>query len=230
VNPHPVTFEICLAFIKRRLKGFRRAPRADDEWDAFTEELQAAVVSVEHMQAVLQTFDEEMPTIRQIRDVAINLRPKFQTPPDQYAEWRRQFGPPSTMRVPVDEMAMHWQAFRDALYYVEGPGDSKSLGFWQASLLADAKDHPDSIAFVRDQARRLGWSAIMGLTSSPEPMPYTPPEWRRRGRGSDRGLALLVAPPPGTPITQSDIDRAREPRKTTEQVDRELDAWDDPDR
>jgi hypothetical protein len=225
---HPVTFDICMAFIKRRLKGFRRAPRADDEWDAFTEELQAGVVSVEHMQAVLQTFDEEMPTIRQIRDVAANLRPKFERVPDQYAEWRKQFGPPSTMRVPVDEMAMHWQAFRDALYYTEGSGDAKSLGFWEKALLEDSKEHPDSVAFVRDQARRLGWNEMMRFVSSPEPMPYTAPEWRRRRGGSDRGLALLVAPPPGTPITQADIDRV--PRKTTEQVDAELDAWDDPDR
>lgn len=226
---HPVTIEIATALMLRRIKGFRGAPRTDDGWDAFADELQAGVVSVEHMQAVLQTFDEEMPTIRQIRDVAANLRPKFEVKRDQMAEYRRQYGAPEAFgKYPLDELAMHWQAFRDILYYTEGPAkdmDRKGLAYWDDAKLRaldpDWGNHGETLAFIREQARQMGWGAIMELRASPVAFPYSNPMRRRSGR-----LFQQIA----APITQADIDRAIEPRKTTQQVDADLDSWDDPDR
>lgn len=214
-----VQFDVCKALIQRRLRGFRGAPRSDDDWDTFAEDLQAVAVSVEHVQACLQRFDEEMPTIRQLRDVAMNLRPRFEATPDRVAQWRRDYGKAEPLSTnPADELAMHWQAFRDVLYYSEGPGERKP--FWEAALMRDEKMHPESLAFVRRQVVRIGWAAIMKLSASPEPMPYTKPNYRR--------IAALA--PAGAPITQADMDRASAFRKSAADVDNELDGWDDADR
>lgn len=219
----PVSIDLCMALLQRRLKGFRGAPR-DDEWDTFADELQAAVVSVEHLQAVLKTFDAEMPTIRQLKDVAANLRPKFEVTPDRLAELKRKYGAPQPFEAcPADVMACHWQAFRDCLYYVEGPGsfDAHDGAFWGEGLERYERDHPESMAFVRHQIVRLGWKGIRALAASPDPMPY---------KRIDVGLRVRSLVPVGAPLTQADIESARASRKSTDDVDREFDGWDDPDR
>jgi hypothetical protein len=223
MKPPAVVLPICLAFLRRHLSGFRFYPKTEAGETRFAEALQLNAVSVEHLEAVLQCFDEEFPTVRQIHDAASNLRVKFEPAVDPLAEWERQYGKPEAFQLyPADTMAMHWQAFRDMLYYTEGPAkDMKDASFWDVARFKGLKDHPDSIAFVRHQIKTHGWPAIMQMAASPEPMPYKKPNPFKNPKG-------FV--PVASRITQADIDRVLPPRKTTDQVDAELDQWEDPDR
>lgn len=215
-----VNLDVCVALLNEWLSGFQGYPRNDDAGQRrFALAFQENCISVGHVRGVLKSFDEKFPTVRQIADVAANLRPQFEPEINQRAEWEKLYGKPQAFeKFPADELAMHWQAFRDALYYSEGPGGRN--GFWDTALMNDEKRYPDSVAFVRKQAARLGWTEIMRLSASPEPMPFTGVIGRRPRYFSTAGAA----------ITQLDVDRLRESRKSTEEVDRELDGWDNPDR
>jgi hypothetical protein len=227
----PVVFEICLSFLKRYLSDFRGCPRTPAGWNRFAEALQLSAVSVEHLEAILKTFDEEFPTVRQINDVSMNLRPRYELKEDQRAVFEREYGKPEAFKLyPPDTLAMHWQAFRDMLYYTEGPGagpvtyEQAMVGYWgEAVLRAIKMGHGETLDFVREQAREFGWHALMELKDSPVPFPYTSPIDRNR---RTRGMAAIAAPA----ITRADIDRAQAARKSTAEVDRDLDSWDDPDR
>lgn len=227
--------EICLAFLRRYLSGFQGYPRNIAGENRFAEALQANAISVEHLEEILKTFDEDFPTVRQIHDVAMNLRPRFEPPVALAEKWEQEYGKPQPFdRYPADEMAMHWQAFRDILYYTEGPAkDMKSPKYWDEALRRaldpEIGNHADSIAFIRGQAREMGWPAIMALQTSPVPFPYKNPLHSKRGHPV-KGFVQ------GPRITQADIAKAEQAhRKTTEEVDREMDSsgsegWDDPDR
>lgn len=218
-----VVIEVCIALIKRYLADYQGCPRSEAGWSRFAEALQLNAVSVEHAEAILQAFDEGFPTVRQIHDVAVNLLPRFETKPDERAEWEKKYGKPEAFKLyPPDEMACHWQAFRDILYYTEGPAkDMKSETYWENRKFKAAQDHPQSMEFVRRQVAHYGWPAIMQMPAAPEPMPYRTPDRYRNPRS-------FV--PIASRITQADVDRAKEKRKSTPEVDRELDGWDDPDR
>ena len=222
-----VTIEVCVSLIREFLSGYRGYPNTEAGEKRFAFALQENCLSVSHVRAVLQCFDEGFPTVRQIHDSAFGLRAQFEASEiDQRKEWERKYGKPQPFnQAPADMIAMHWQAFRDMLYYTEGPGQRES-GFWEAAKIRDFNPkygHQKSIDFVRHQAKALGWPAVMALAAPPEPMPYTNPLYQKERRAG--GLA-----PIGAPITQADIDHAREPRKSTGDVDRELDQWEDPDR
>ena len=66
----------------RRLSGFRGYPKEGGE-GRFVEVLCEVSISVEHANSVVETFDGEFPALRDIRDVALNLRPKFEPKVDQ---------------------------------------------------------------------------------------------------------------------------------------------------
>jgi len=210
-----VQIEICLSFLERYLDGFRGYPPTDGGRKRFAEALQLNAVSVEHLEAILKTFDEEFPTVRQIHDVAMNLRPRFEPKADTFDALRAKYGNPQPFDVPNDELACHWRAFRDAIYYG-----------WE-SRKKDEEIHPDSVAFIRAQIEKYGIAHLRTLDASPEPgMPYTNPLDKLRQPKSFHQVAAL-------PITQADIERverAQIARKTTEQVDADLDSWSDPDR
>jgi hypothetical protein len=139
-----VDFSVAKALFQA-LSGFKGYPRPGLGEDYFVEAFQASVVSVAHARAVLASFDGVMPTIREIKDSAFNLRPKFENTVDQLKEWEAKYGPPDPMwsanligklvakpgkidpseraRQHAEERrAMLWQAIRDSLYYTEGPG------------------------------------------------------------------------------------------------------------
>jgi hypothetical protein len=237
MKPPAVHIDICLAFLQRYLEGFRGYPPTVGGQRRFAEALQLNVISVEHLEATLQTFDDDFPTVRQIHDVALNLRPRFEPQEDLTEKWREEYGSAEQFKYPADEMAMHWQAFRDMLYYTEGPGQAelnkitgererrREIEYWERAKAYDfdpRNEHADSIAFVRHQIKALGWTAVMALDAAPEPMPYTNPLHKKQRVGS---FAT-----PGAIITQADIDRAVQHRKSTQQVDAALDSWTDPDR
>jgi hypothetical protein len=228
-----VNIEICLSLIREFLSGYRGYPPTESGERRFAFALQENCISVGHARAVLQSFDEVFPTVRQIHDAAFGIRPQFEPADDQRREWERQYGKPVPFNTaPADELAMKWQAIRDTLYYTEGPGASSDQGFWERAH--DVECHPqtghlDTVVFVRQQVAEMGWPAIMALASSPASFPYT--DRRVLGRRPLRGLV-----PVGAPITQSDIDDLAK-RKAVYQMheqldnrDAELDGWDDPDR
>ena len=221
INP-AVHIDVCLAFLRKWLEGFRNYPRSEAGERRFAQCLQSNAVSVEHLEAILQSFEDEFPTVREIHDVAWNSRVKFEPAEDTVAEWARIYGKPEAFeKHPPDELAMHWQAIRDMLYYTEGPGYSKDA-FWSEARVRGFRDHRDSIDFIRQQVADVGWEVIMALKASPVPFPYSNP--------NRRGVSVTALAPVGAPITQADIDRAKQSRKSTAQVDADLDAWSDPDR
>lgn len=215
-----INIDLCVALIRELLSGYRGYPASVAGEQRFAFALQENAVSVSHAREILKSFDEFFPTVRQIADVAANLRARFEIKPDETEELRRKYGPPQAFdKAPADVMACHWQAFRDTLYYVEGPGsyEPHDAKFWREGLERYERDYPDSMAFVRHQIVRMGWKGIRNLSASPEPMPYKRIDLGRR-------VGSLV------PVTQEDIERASAPRKSTQDVDREFDGWDDPDR
>jgi len=81
--------------IFRRLSGFRGYPHNPTGEGYFIDAFQCACVSVAHAEAVIASFDELMPTVKEIRDTAANLKPRFLPPsPSQREEWEKQYGPP----------------------------------------------------------------------------------------------------------------------------------------
>ena len=234
----PVAIEVCQALMEQYLSGYRGYPNSAKGVRRFAEAVQANAISVEHAEAFLQVFDDVFPTVRQIHDSALNCRPRFEQAAEeaQQVQWRREYGDPAEFQLyPSDRMAMHWQALRDALYYTEGPGAYELLDiegrkergkhqqYWDEAQKYNFENHAESVEFVRAQAASLGWPALLKLKASPtSPFPYREPVHRASAR-----LRLHNV---GKPITQADIDAAAHKRKSTAEVDRELDGWDDPDR
>jgi hypothetical protein len=227
MNTAAVGLTLCVALVREFLSGYRGYPNTESGEKRFAMALQSNALSVDHARAILESFDEAFPTVKQINDTAWNLRPKFETPDATKKEWERIYGKPKAFdRTPLDELTMHWQAFRDMLYYTEGPGVSAG-GYWSDArqrAFDPERGHAESIAFIRSQIADMGWPAIMALKSSPLPFPYVNPKRRQSSRAGD------IAPVAAPVITQADIDRAQQSRKTTAQVDMELDGWADPDR
>lgn len=121
---------LALALL-RELGGFRGYPK--DGENRFAEVLQESAVSVEHAKAVMQSFDGEFPTIREIRDTAMNLRAKFEREPDMRAEWEKQYGPPQPfdVTVPQNPIRRDDQLWRDIRKHVGASADLSRMS-WPA--------------------------------------------------------------------------------------------------
>ena len=167
----------------RTLSGFKGYPRGDGE-NRFVEALCEISLSVEHAASTLLCFDGEFPTIREMREAALNLRPKFEQKIDQRAEWEREYGKPdpgwsarfqekAAGAVPSvdpkerkllyaeEKRCMLWQAIRDSLYYTEGPGGRGLDQFWNAAAQGHARKHPQEVAAFRAQLAESGWPTLM---------------------------------------------------------------------
>ncbi len=165
-----VDFSVAKALFQA-LSGFRGYPKPGPGEDHFVEAFQSSVVSVAHARAVIASFDGVMPTVREIRDAAFNLRPQFETTVDQRKEWEAKYGPPDPMWSanlidklasksakldPIerkrqhleDRRAMLWQAIRDSMYYTEGPGKI------DLDNILGAKERGFSRRFWREAAQR----------------------------------------------------------------------------
>jgi hypothetical protein len=243
-----VSIELCEALLRDALEGYQGFPPTAGGVRRFAFAVQQNVVSVGHARATLAAFDEKFPTVRQIADVAFNLRAQFETSADDRAEWERQFGKPHAFdKYPSDELAMYWQALRDAHYYIDGPGryeldvdpdilERGQESFWKGVYRRALADHPDSLIDIRGQAADYGWKALREMTASPRAFRYR----------SSRPQRTTSMPHVASPITEDDIKRAeREKRLKNATVVIELplelpapaseelpadDSWDDPDR
>lgn len=79
----------------RKLEGFDGYPKRGPGESYFIDAFQLACVSVGHAKAVIDSFDGKFPTLREIRDVAFNLKPKFESPgPSQREQWEKEYGKP----------------------------------------------------------------------------------------------------------------------------------------
>lgn len=173
----------------RQLSGFRGYPKDDEAQGRFIEVLCEVSLSVEHALAIIWAFDENFPTIREIRDTAYNLRSKFDPKLDQRAEWESKYGKPDTgwserfaeraaNAVPSpgrvdpearkrqygeERRAMLRQAIRDSLYYTEGPGSGRPDSFWHEAVQKHKRNHPAEVAAFRLQLQQSGWDVLMAV-------------------------------------------------------------------
>jgi hypothetical protein len=94
----PVQHDTALGLIKFHLSGFRGYPPSEAGEKVFARGLQECTVSVEHATAVLKTFDQHFPTLREILDTGHSLRAQFEPQESLHAKWEREYGKP----VPFD--------------------------------------------------------------------------------------------------------------------------------
>lgn len=215
----------------RSLAGFRGYPRGEGE-TRFVDVLCEISLSVEHAAAILLCFDGEFPTIRELRDAALNLRPKYERKPDQRAEWEAKYGKPdvawsekisqeAAANVPFvdpvarkrqhaeEKRAMRWQAIRDSIYYTE-----TSEGRMDLSGIDDKKERIAAFDFWREAAKRnqrdypnecAAFRVELASAGWDKLMGY---DWARGSfppvsrKVTDGGAVAVLE----KPITQSDID------------------------
>ena len=201
----------------RQLSGFRGYPKDDEAQGRFIEVLCEVSLSVEHALAIIWAFDENFPTIREIRDTAYNLRSKFEPKVDQKAEWEAKYGKPdpgwserfqarAAAAVPspgidpearkrqfsAESRAVLWQAIRDSLYYDEGPGSGRPDSFWHEAAQKHKRNHPAEVAAFRLQLQQSGWDVLMAVDWL-KSMPVVPSR-------QSAPVAVLERP-----ITQADV-------------------------
>jgi len=226
-----VDFSVAKALFQA-LSGFRGYPKPGTGEDHFVEAFQTSVVSVAHARAVIASFDGDMPTIREIKDAAFNLRPQFETTVDQRKEWEALYGPPDPVwsaglvdrlagRSPTldpqarkrqhgeDRNAMLWQAIRDSIYYTEGPGKI------ELDNLLGAKERGISRQFWREAAKRNLENHAVDVALFRIELEQS--DWKELMRfdwqkGRPAPAAVLERKPASVavlerPITQADIDR-----------------------
>lgn len=199
----------------RQLSGFRGYPKDAEGEGRFVEALCEVSLSVEHALAIVWAFDENFPTIREIRDTAYNLRAKFERKPDQTKEWEAKYGKPdpafseriintamgATALDPAKRKALHveesramlWQAIRDSLYYTEGPSRRVDQ-FWAEAAAKHARNHPEEVAAFRRQLEESGWDVLMAV------------DWQKGLKPVTRPLRPAPVLIPDKTITQADID------------------------
>ena len=169
-----------------QLSGFRGFPKPGLGKDRFIQVFQQSVISVDHARAIIATFDDQMPTLREIRDTAYTLRAKFEPLVDPRVQWEREYGKPdpewsrrfteaaSATAATIDpqerkrqyqeeKRAMLWQAIRDSLYYTEGPGSGRPDQFWSAAVEKHKRNHPAEVAAFRVQLAESGWDRLMAV-------------------------------------------------------------------
>jgi hypothetical protein len=87
--------EVALGLIQFHLSGFRAYPPSEAGEKVFARGLQECCVSVAHAEAVLKSFDQSFPTLKELFDTAHNLREKFLPPEEPLKQrWEREYGKP----------------------------------------------------------------------------------------------------------------------------------------
>ena len=159
MNERPaVAFSICAALL-RDLAGFRGYPRDGER--RFVEVLQEVSISVEHARAIVLTFQEEFPTIREIRDVAMNIRSQFQPPEDQRAKWEAEYGKPEPVSIDVEKPAREidacWKKIREREEFQGRKGAERIQAMSWTKLAGFAREYGyTEIAAAWERSERHG--------------------------------------------------------------------------
>ncbi len=107
---------IALSLIRGELSGFRGYPFNEAGEDRFARELATVSLSVGHARAIVESFEETFPTIKELRDVASNLRPKFEQAENLREIWEMQYGKPDplvlTGEVDTSNVREMWKKLR----------------------------------------------------------------------------------------------------------------------
>jgi hypothetical protein len=199
----------------RTLSGFRGYPKGEGE-TRFVDTLCEISVSVEHAASVLLCFDAEFPTIREMRDAALNLRPKFEHPVDQKKEWESKYGKPNLAwsnrisNATNTNYAEERQAIRDSIFYTETPMGREDLAriddkeerinafkFWRQAAKRNQRDHPTEVEAFRAELKQSGWDKLMVYDWAKGEFPPCAAAPSTTG-----GVAVLERP-----ITAEDINR-----------------------
>lgn len=204
----------------RRLSGFKGYPRGDGE-GRFIEVLCEISLSVEHASAVVASFEGEFPTIREMRDTAFGLRPRFELKADQRREWEAKYGKPDpafSRRIRgaaganhvQERQAVLWQAIRDGIFYTETPMGRLDLSsiddkdervnafkLWRQWANMNNHDHPAEVKAFRKELAQSSWDELMAY------------DW---ARGNWPPAALRAVPAAAVaalanPITAEDVNR-----------------------
>ena len=175
---------VARAFL-RQLSGFRGYPKDSAGEGRFVEVLCEVSISVEHALAIIWAFEENFPTIREIRDTSLNLRVKFEAEIDQKKEWELKYGKPdlewsnhisiaTNANYAAGRRAMRWQAIRDSIFYTEPPMGREDLAriddrderinafkFWRQVAKRNQRVHPTDVEAFRAELEQSGWDKLM---------------------------------------------------------------------
>lgn len=180
---------------RHQLEGFEKYPRGRDS--RFLEVFNEHLVSVDHGRAVVETFRDKMPTLQDIIDTALNLRPRFEVTVSQREQWEREYGPPEPFTIPggVAAMARTEEREIDRLW-------RHVLAFLRARNFENTKRDIQFVPIGRcwQIARALGFE-MNGHQSA---------EIRRYEETNPKSREFLPAKLTArAPITQADIDRVK---------------------
>lgn len=168
-----VVDDIAFSLIKQYLAGLRGYNPMAEAVDLLMRTVQAACVSVSHAEAVLSSFDDQCPTPREIKEVALNLREHFLPPkPSQVEQWRKEYGSPdeawsesmvkfatgnpTKAQAKAELNRLRTQSIKDAIAYeqeavdVRGGKEGANLrAFWADHIRWLEKNFPEQVAAVR---------------------------------------------------------------------------------
>lgn len=172
-------FPVALTMVRALsgLPGYPRLPEGE-AWTA--DRLCGFVLSVDHARATLAAFEDHFPTLKELRDVADNLRERFAAPqPSEVDRWKAEgatFDPAwsekllSKLADPAQFAAeMRRQSIRDALWYTEHPKGRAELEeihgkaqrsadqkFWDDARRHHEREHADEVQQIRAEMQEPG--------------------------------------------------------------------------
>lgn len=166
----PVQDTVAVNLVREHLAGLRGYNPMPQAEGLLARTLQSSCVSVSHAEAVVRTFDDQCPTPKIIKEVALNLRERFMPKqPPQEEQWRKEYGPPdkawsdSMLNVATGVSAskaqfkaelnrLRTQSIKDALAYERDVIDirgGKDRAFWSDHLRWLEANFPEQVAAVR---------------------------------------------------------------------------------
>jgi hypothetical protein len=89
---HAVAISICEALLMD-LCGYRHYPSTVEGRMVFAKALQRVSLSVDHARAIVDSFDMEFPTVREIIETGNRLSDKFTVAVDLVKQWETEYGP-----------------------------------------------------------------------------------------------------------------------------------------
>lgn len=199
MNP-VIADQIAVMKVRAYLAGLRGYPFHKEGESLLARTIQECAVSLAHADAILETFDNLCPTPREIKDVAFNLRSRFEPKPKSDIEkWKEEgatYDPTFYSKLITEFKDRHnydaelWRAIKGRFFF---PDPNKSN---PPRRIVD-KDTPKlSWGFLKSCKRLLGFPLNAYETRIAE-------EWDR-----DHGLPQSM--PQRNPITQADIDREKQ--------------------